>query len=147
MKFWKLALAFSFSFFLAPLSSQAGSGKAIVPQWGSAGSSLVTQILVSNITNHYLAVGVVFYGQNGSPVTNGVVYNNLSNNTIIAPNNSAYVQIQNQPSLSYGYAIINWQNQGSDNDAIGLVAQAFRDNNNGGVYSEASIPINNGLPF
>ena len=128
--------------------SIAGSGKAIVPYWDIAPNGQQTNIYISNITGHDLEVKVTFYTLDGSEYTGPTIhYKNFDNgNTVIAARKSAFIYVSNPPNgtpYQYGHAIIEWHNQGNDNDTVGLVAHGWKADPAG----RAAIPINMGSPF
>ncbi|WP_417454483.1 hypothetical protein [Kiloniella sp.] len=119
----------------------AGNGKAVSSHWMATGES-ATSLWVSNITEHDLKVNIVFYDEHGTALNPDLYYNFENSNTEIAAGDTGYVTIHND---SYGYAVITWENKGTDDDPFGLVAHSHR--GGGSVPWRASILINNGQPF
>lgn len=129
-----LGMVFSVSVF-------AGSGKTVVPHWMSTGIT-ATSVWVSNITDHTLDVTITFYDMHGNALPADLFYNFQNNNTQIAPGSTGYVTIH---ADSWGYAVINWNNIGSDDDTYGLVSYAQR--SDGTTNWRQSIVVNDGRPF
>lgn len=121
----------------------AGSGKAIVPHW-IASPNGNTSIFVSNISTSDLKVTIRFFDNQGTLKVAERYENFQNSDTEVAAGKSAYVNIGQQSVTGIGYAIIEWENIGADDDPIGLVAygQTALDN-----LHRASIPINGGTPF
>jgi len=126
----------------------AGSGKAIVPMFGSDNTQpnwQRTNIFLSNITTHNLEVKITVYQEDGTVVpSSSLTYMNFQNsNTTIGAGTSVYLKIDTT-GWHYGYAIVEWQNLGTDQDAVGLVGVGQRQQASlWGYY----IPVNNGTPF
>ncbi|BCB26934.1 hypothetical protein SKTS_18200 [Sulfurimicrobium lacus] len=126
----------------------AGSGKAIVPMFGADTTQpdwQRTNIFLSNITTHALNVQITVYQEDGTVVpSSSLTYVNFQNsNTQIGAGKSAYLKIDTV-GWHFGYAIVQWQNSGTDQDAVGLVGAAQRQQAlEWGHY----IPVNNGIPF
>lgn len=125
----------------------AGNGRALVPHWAAHttgdGSTTSFNLSISNVTDHNLQVSVKFYAQNGALVSQNLNYTNWQNsNTVVGAHQTAGIQVT---YLDKGYAVIEWSNQGTDDDAVGVIAHANR-------YASTShwsyaVPINGGLPF
>lgn len=128
--------------FLVSANVFAGSGSAVVSHWMATGST-VTSLWVSNITSHDLEVEITFYDTSGTALSPSSFFDFQNSNTEIGAGKSGYVSIS---SDSYGYAVIKWNNKGTDDDAFGLVAYAHRSDNTASGW-RAAIPINNGKPF
>lgn len=126
----------------------AGSGKAIVPHWaGLAPGSSPTLIYLSNISDNNIDVTVTFYNKSGVALSPSGFDNFINGNTQIAAGNTGYVKIQ-PSSFNYGYAVIEWKNEGDDNDTVALVAHGYRSTTNSSSRrSDFVIQVNNGLPF
>ncbi len=128
--------------------SFAGSGKAIVPFW-NAGTTIYhqTDIYITNISNNDVEVTVTIYKKDGTELTSGVTYNNFSaSDTKILARNSGYVRI-NPTTSGFGFAIIEWNNTGSDDNTVALTAYAMFLKFNATVEGVSAVPINQGLPF
>ncbi len=126
----------------------AGTGKAIVPFW-NAGTTIYhqTDIYITNISNNDVEVTVTIYKKDGTALTSGVTYVNFSaSDTKILARNSGYVRI-NPTTSGFGFAIIEWNNTGSDDNTVALTAYAMFLKFNATVEGVAAIPINQGLPF
>lgn len=124
-----------------------GSGKAIVPNYGSIGgaSPQESNVFISNITQHDLTVTVTFFKQDGTKLTTNITYFNFQNSdTEIGAGKTGYVHVTGTASWTYGYALVEWKNKGTDQDAVGLVAQAQRQE---GTLWGYGIPVNQGLSF
>ncbi|XOV81040.1 MAG: hypothetical protein ACFHVJ_08825 [Aestuariibacter sp.] len=126
----------------------AGSGKAIVPHWaGQAPGASPTVIYLSNISNNNVDVTVTFYDKMGVALSPTAFDNFISSNTQIAAGNTGNVQIK-PSSFNYGYAVIEWKNEGNDDDTVALVAHGYRSTTNSSTRrSDFVISVNNGLPF
>ena len=133
----------------------AGSGKAIVPNWAAAGwDGKATAINISNISSHDLEFTITVYREDGSLHTEMTYTNFQSSDTQIGAGKTRRIYILNSdasPSYKYGYAVIEWNNVGSDDDVVGLVAYGynyhiknFSYGSRAGMYT---LPINNGMPF
>jgi hypothetical protein len=131
-----------FSLLLAATSAYSETGKAVLSHWMGTGTS-ATSLWVSNITSHDLTVTITFYDANGTAHSPGSFNNFQNSNTEIGAGKSGYVSITTD---SYGYAVIEWANKGTDSDPFGLVAYAHRASGSSGDW-RAAIPINNGQPF
>lgn len=124
-----------------------GMGKAIVPNYGSmgGGSPQESNIFISNISTHDLTVTVTFYKQDGTKLTTNITYYNFQNSdTEIAAGKTGVAQTSGASVFTYGYAIVEWKNKGTDHDVVALVAQAQRQE---GTLWGYGIPVNQGLPF
>ena len=147
MKKYTLAL-----FALALFSTAfAGSGKAIIAHANANDTTGSTTVYyISNITGHDLEVTVTFYDQNGNVTTSGVSYSNfITGNTEIAAGKTGIVTFAPTTWL-YGYAVIEWNNTGTDDDVLGLISQGFsqkRDVTTGQIYARFGVPINSGEAF
>ena len=129
------------------LGAYAGSGKAIVPNWGYNGTYAThTQVYISNPTAHTLNVYFTAYKSDGSALSTVTEEGQISNNTLAA-GKSGYFAIPASPGSNFGYAEITWSNQGSDEDLVGLVAHAVVYKDDSVLNLAYSIPINNGQPF
>ena len=133
--------------FLAIFShfTYAGSGKAIVPYW-SASASASTDIRVSNITTHPIIVKVTFFDRSGNELAPSSYVNFQNGNTQVAPKATGQVRISSSSS-KFGYAVIEWENEQDQNDAVALVAHGVYQVIESSRRTNASISINNGLPF
>ncbi|MCW8931537.1 MAG: hypothetical protein OQL19_15020 [Gammaproteobacteria bacterium] len=126
----------------------AGSGKAINPHWsGDISTSASTIIYVSNITDNNINLTITFYGDDGTVVPITSYTNIINGNTQLAPNSTGEVQIK--PSTrKTGYAVIEWENESTDDNVVALVAHALRISvNTSSRRADITIPINNGMPF
>jgi hypothetical protein len=126
-----------------------GSGKAFMPGWLSNqdDDNQFSVVFLSNITTHTLTVTVTFYQEDGTIApSSALAYSNFqSGNTEIGPGQTGLVQIATS-SVHYGYAVVTWGNNGSDNDLVGLIGSGYHTQS----ASESSanyLTINNGLPF
>lgn len=125
----------------------AGSGKAILPHWGSNTTSQATFVHLSNITDNNVSVKITIYDKDGTVLAPST-YTNFSNgDSEIAAKSSAYISIRSS-SWDYGFALIEWENLADHDNAIALVGHAYRvDHNTSTARSNSAIPLNNGLPF
>lgn len=126
----------------------AGSGKAIIPHWsGDINGGASTYIYLSNVTDNTLNVKVTFFDDNGIEVSAYTVGNLINNNTQLAANSTAIINVR-PPSRRTGYGVIEWSNLYGDNDTVGVVAYAERIVvNNGTRRADIAVPVNQGLPF
>ncbi|RVU31997.1 hypothetical protein EOE67_19255 [Rheinheimera riviphila] len=143
----KILLA-AISTLLFPCPLLAGSGSAVVSHWSATDSTLrPTHIYISNINDNPVNVAVTFFDKNGNKVTAPVYVNFTNANTTLAANSTGYITIQSA-SLNYGYAVINWQDLPEYDNSVSLVAYALRIvSNTSSQNGNASIQINNGMPF
>jgi len=132
---------------LVSSSVLAGSGKAIVPLWGSGNGDFSTVIDVSNITDNPINVSFTFYGSAGNVIASTYIsYYNISSTGELSSKNTGSVVISGLPSNDYGFAVITWENK-TGNDVVGLVSQGLRIYTDSSVRSEYAILINQGMPF
>ncbi|MBB6252845.1 hypothetical protein [Nitrospirillum iridis] len=137
---------------LSSASALAGSGNAILPLWSantSTGVSAGTNVYVTNITSHTLNIGMTFYAGDGTVTSCPVTVSNLTNsNTQIAAGVTAQISVTCS-TLTTGIARIQWSNQSTDIDNVGLVAFGIRYINytSAGVSSHTSVPVNGSNPF
>ena len=128
---------------------QAGSGKAIVPHWTSYDSNGQRSTLyISNITGNDLEVTVTFYSNTGTVIgSTDLTYTNWANSdTRVEAGETALVSVH-KSTWDYGYAVIEWNNISTDDNAVGLVAHAFYSVSDADRYGRYAIPINLGQPF
>ncbi|MCW8928947.1 MAG: hypothetical protein OQL19_01765 [Gammaproteobacteria bacterium] len=126
----------------------AGSGKAISPHWsGDDSTTSPTYIFISNITDKNVNVSVTFYGDDGTVIPVTTYTNFINGNTQLAPRATGRVKIS-PPVRTNGYAVIEWENEASDDNIVALVAHGYRVMVNS-TYRRAdiTIPVNNGMPF
>ncbi|MFT4927130.1 MAG: hypothetical protein ACI8WB_003236 [Phenylobacterium sp.] len=130
---------------LVSSAAHAGSGKAIVAHWGASVSQF-NYVFMSNISNNPLDVTVTYYQHDGTLLSDSskVFHNFTNNDATIAASNTAHIQLK-PPAWTRGYAVIEWKNQGTDDDTVGLVAHSWRAMASG--ENTFSIPVNNGQPF
>lgn len=141
--------------FLVSQSAFAGSGKAIVSHWyalnDGGGNVQHSNFFISNITKNDLIIKITLYNKDGTTYSSGLVYNNFqNNNTEIGAGKSVNFKISAasiSTNDSYGYAVIEWSNKGTDDAAVGLVAWADWQQDGQSILRGYSIPINNGNPF
>ena len=141
--------AFTLLAFLTMGHAIAGSGKAIVTHWSSNNSADHKHGLhISNISCNDVEVTITVYDETGSKVTSGISYTNFANsNTEIQANKTGIVTIDTS-TWHYGYALIEWQNKGTDEDAVALVAYAHHIQKDGAVVEGYyGAPVNCGNPF
>lgn len=132
--------------FALSMHANAGSGKAIIPHWADASSNGPSTYFISNITDNYINVKVVFYGKNGQELSPTEYINFSANNTQLEPNATGYVKITSSVT-EYGYATIEWENNDGDNNTLALVAHGFRQIIESSRRSAITIPINDGEAF
>ena len=124
----------------------AGSGKAIVPHWYINGTyDQSFQIYISNTTEHTLDVSITVYKDDGTTRT-ATEEGQITNGTLAA-GKSGWFAIASASAQEFGYAVIEWSNQGTDEDLVGLTAHAASTRLNTTTNFAYSVPINNGQPF
>lgn len=131
-------------FLLTSFTAIAGSGKAIMPSWGSSGTSNQAYIYISNISENVVNVTVTFYGKDGTKFSPSSYTGFSSGNQLLAKT-SGYVSLS-LSSFNYGFATIEWVNANGD-DTVALVAHGHRVAGVSGGKSILAIPINDGRPF
>lgn len=119
----------------------AGSGKAVVPHVGKK-----SQIWISNITSNDLKVTVTVYNDLGNVITSHTYYGFQASNTEIVAKGTGYVVLSDSEPVG-GFAVIEWENIGTDDDAFGLVAHANRSNSGTGFAWRYGVDVNSGMPF
>ncbi len=147
-------------------------GKAYIPfnsiAYYSSSNEVYTQIQFSNISDDIISVKITLYKQNGTVYkdTNGSIssgyitgdsstmsnYNdNISSEnttTVFSLNahSSGYINIRNDPSSTYGYGVIEW-NQDNSTVRFGMIAQSCVNQAYNGTTIKYPVAINSGLPF
>ncbi len=164
-----LVVVLSILFFQGPVF--AASGKAVLPHYhGNYTSSSyyqVTHLFITNVTNATTSVTLTLYDASGTIVTDDDNYDagkiraessvsatwddNHSGSSAtfdLDSNETVLVTITGSATAIIGYGRIEWEQPNSD-AVYGLIAHGFktRYSQNAGFYSQASIHINNGLPF
>lgn len=126
----------------------AGSGSAIIPNISANTNTGADNVYyISNITNHDVEVTVTFYDKDGAVLTSGVNYSNFAaSNTEIAAGKTGVITFA-PSSWEYGYAVIEWNNKGTDNDVVALVANGYIEKDASPQLSRYTVLVNCGLAF
>ena len=124
---------------------QAGNGKATMNYWlSNSSTSETSHIFLSNITENDINVTITVYSYDGSVVTSGLSYTNMTS-TVLAAGKTGYLSMATS-SLDWGYAVIEWENQSGNDDVVALVCNGLYARQSGG-HSRHLVPINDGMPF
>lgn len=126
----------------------AGSGSAMIPNVSANGTTNSDNVYyISNISNNDVDVTLTFYDQDGNVITSGISYTNFTtSNTVIEAGSTGVVTFSPTTWL-YGYAVIEWSNQGTDNDAVALVANGYVEKVETSHLARYTVMINCGQAF
>ncbi|CAM2067445.1 hypothetical protein SCOR_18840 [Sulfidibacter corallicola] len=128
----------------------AGYGKAIIPHMSAnTATDSINLYWISNITEHDIKVTITFYDQDGNALTSGVSYTNFINSNADIAAGKTGLSTVDTSTWKYGYGVIEWENKGSDEDVVALVAHGFFDEKDGSSNPQGfyAISINAGMPF
>ena len=128
-------------------NAYSGSGKAVVPFYGS-GPSEGTTFFITNITSHDLIINIKYYRPDGSVIPDNYVYRSgFQNDVELAPKHKGTFYLNLPSEYNTGNVmVIYWVNKGADDDLFGLIGT-------GSYYQNSPtnwvtlVSINNGQPF
>ena len=146
---------FLLAFILSAAVSHAGSGSATLPfstYYRSGSYFSATTVYLTNITENNIKVTITFYSKDGSVLSSSLVSfdNWINSNTELGAKTTGYALLNSATTggPDYGKAVIEWENNSGDDDAVALIGYVVvSDVSSYGGLTKSDYQIKGGNPF